>query len=467
MTLGESVSPAFAAPARAARKPLWIILSLILIALAGAAALVLVQGVDRQLQDVRRTYEVRKLAGDLILSITEAETGQRGYILTGDGMYLQPYRDAISQLESRMQSLLDALADRPAQQARIAALNVDIERKRSEMALTVDLVAAGRRADALGVIGSDTGNTLMTGLRRAVDAFVANEDELLVQRNASVAWLRNGLVAAILTALAGAATLAYLLFTRTQKQVVVLSRRQDQLRNQNEELEARVRQRTSELEDARQHADRERERVEALLQETNHRIGNSLATVSSLLALQMLRAPSSDIREALEAARDRVHAIASGHRRLRLGADFETASADAFLTAVVEDMQAPHKDGDIRFETRFDPVIINARDATTIGIVLGELVTNALKHAFPDERAGTIWISLLAEDDGSVVLAVEDDGIGIAPDAPVEQQGLGTLVIKQLARQFGGEPVVSARPGGGTRVALRLTSLAVSPEPAA
>src|SRR5690606_7440274 len=81
-----------------------------------------------------------------------------------------------------------------------------------------------------------------------------------------------------------------------------------------------------------------RQRVEALLQDTNHRVGNSLATVSSLLALQVMRSRSDEVRDALEAARLRVHAIASAHRRLRLGDDLESASASEFLTAVIEDI---------------------------------------------------------------------------------------------------------------------------------
>ena len=82
-----------------------------------------------------------------------------------------------------------------------------------------------------------------------------------------------------------------------------------------------MRERTLEAEEARRHAERERERVEALLQDTNHRIGNSLATVSSLLGLQLTRTKSDEVRKALEAAQSRVQAIASGHRRLRLGPD--------------------------------------------------------------------------------------------------------------------------------------------------
>jgi two-component sensor histidine kinase len=88
-----------------------------------------------------------------------------------------------------------------------------------------------------------------------------------------------------------------------------------------------------------------------------------------------------------------------------------------------------------------------------IGLLVAELVTNAGKHAFPDDRAGTVRVSLERTADGFELL-VEDDGIGM----PTEQQsaGLGTTLVTRLARQAGGEVTVSSEPGRGTRAMLRL-----------
>jgi two-component sensor histidine kinase len=272
---------------------------------------------------------------------------------------------------------------------------------------------------------------------------------------------------AILAALASAATLAYVLFARTQQQFSNLERASSALASQNEELEEHVRQRTTEAEEARAHAERERARVETLLQDTNHRIGNSLATVSSLLGLQVTRTRSEEVRMALDAAQARVHAIASAHRRLRLGADLETINAEEFLASVLEDLRTTHAVGrNVTFQGEFEPLLINARDATTIGIVLGELITNALKHAFPGDASGTIWAKLKKTADGIAVLTVEDDGRGIPGDGAKSESGLGAMIIKQLARQFGGEPTYEARPEGGTRVSVSLPDLD-RPAPAA
>ncbi len=77
----------------------------------------------------------------------------------------------------------------------------------------------------------------------------------------------------------------------------------------------------------------------------------------------------------------------------------------------------------VTFHGEFDPLTINARDATTIGIVLGELITNALKHAFPPERAGEIWAKFERNADGIAMLIVEDDGKGLSAEVQSRSRG--------------------------------------------
>ncbi|RYE86753.1 MAG: histidine kinase [Hyphomicrobiales bacterium] len=383
-----------------------------------------------------------------------------GFLITQDAAYLQPYELASATLDSTYRRLVGLIANDPQKLAQIEPLAGPIAQKRQEMAQTIELAADGNLAQALAIVRSGRGQTVMNELRETVRAFIAAEDLRLAERNTAVQAYRQWLVVAILAALASAATLAYVLFTRTQQQFSSLERASSALATQNETLEARVRERTAEAEDAREHAERERARVEALLQDTNHRIGNSLATVSSLLGLQVSRTRSEEVRMALDAAQARVHAIASAHRRLRLGADLETISADEFLDSVLEDLRTTHAVGrTVTFHGTFDPLTINARDATTIGIVLGELITNALKHAFPDNRPGVIWAKLARNAEGVAVLTVEDDGKGLSPEGAKSEAGLGAMIVKQLARQFGGEPHYEAREGGGTVVSVSLPEL--------
>lgn len=454
---------------RAAWRPWWgrrrvtIAVSLALVLVAAAAALIMVRGVNQQLDDIVRTYAIRNQARILIMQLSDAESGQRGYLLTVDPLYLEPYKAAIAGLDETYEKLLGELHDRPAQYARIQGVRAAIAMKRDELERTIDLADDGRLEDAVAIVRSDEGRVVMEGLRHTIDDFIAEENAALGLRNDAIGVYRNGLVGALLAALSGAAMLAYVLFNRTQNEVSALSRLQGALRDQNVELEARVRTRTAELEEARERAERERQRVETLLQDTNHRIGNSLATVSSLLALQMNRTTSDDVRVALEAARVRVHAIASGHRRLRLGDDLETTRADELLEAVLEDLRpGPASPSAVALNGRFEPLVIPARDATTLGIMVGELITNALKHAFPGPYKGHVTVSLARDPDGVVVLVVEDDGKGM--DDSGKGSGLGATIVRQLARQFGGEPHYEARPGGGTIVRLPLPALTTTPD---
>lgn len=445
--------------AESARR-LGILGCLVLLVLAGTAALILLRSVDSQLSDISTVYNVRRQAQELMLALVEAETGQRGYLLTQDAQYLLPYETALATITTLHQGLVDSVGDNADQLAAIAPLADPIARKLAEMARTVSLAGQGRLAEALAIVRSDEGQHLITSLRTELGSFIAGEDAKLVNRNEAVQGHRNLIVIAILAALASAATLTYFVFSRTQRQVSSLARVRTALQTQNEALEAHVRERTAEAEEARAHAERERARVEALLQDTNHRIGNSLATVSSLLGLQVTRTRSAEVRTALDAAQARVLAIASSHRRLRLGADLETVKADEFLESVLADLRTTHAVGrDVEFIGDFAPLVINARDATTLGIVLGELITNALKHAFPDMASGTIWARLDRNETGVARLVVEDDGRGLPSDGAVTESGLGAMIVKQLARQFGGEPSYAPRPGGGTRVSVTLPQM--------
>lgn len=443
-----------------------VLMSLALVVLAAVAALVLVQGIDRQIGDVVHTYEVRNQARELTISLSEAESSQRGYLLTRDPGYLEPYKGAAASIETRLLSLSALTSGDAEQAARVRSIAREIVTKTAEMARAVALVQDNRGAEARTLIETGMGERLMDNLRLALERFIGEENQKLLERNREIDQSRRLLVGAIITALAGAVLLAYMLLSRTQRQVSALAQSKERLRTENEVLEAHVLERTQALEEARGHAERERQRVEALLQDANHRIGNSLATVSSLLGLQLLRSKSDEVRAALEAARSRVHAIASAHRRLRLGGDFETASVDEFLDAVLEDIAATASDSrNVRLVGEFDTIIVGARDATTLGILVGELVTNAVKHAFPAGRSGTITVSLRRDEAGVPILRVLDDGVGMAGEQAPGDGGLGSVIVRQLATQFGGEPHYERRPGGGLSVSVSLPGIEGAPAP--
>lgn len=435
--------------------------AVVLLLLAALMTVLLLQGVDRQVKDVTSTYAVRDAARQLASTLSQAEASQRGFLLTSDVRFLGPYEQAVAEIGPKVALLEQMTAGDPGQAARVASITADLAAKQAEMARAVELVAAQREAEAQTLTETGMGARLMADVTATLNAFIAEENQKLELRNRDIDNSRVGFVAALALALSGAGILATTLLTSTQRQVSVLSQRQRGLVTQNEALELEVAERTRAIEDARMRADAERQRVEALLQDANHRIGNSLATVSSLLALQVLRSRSEEVRTALEAARLRVHAIASAHRRLRLGSDLESASADELLKAVLDDIETTQVEKDrIRILGEIAPITMGARDATTMGILVAELVTNALKHAFPDGRPGTIVVRLELGVDGVPMLSVSDDGVGQAEIAETAGSGLGAVIVRQLAGQFGGEPIYKNRPEGGLRVTVAMPLLA-------
>jgi two-component sensor histidine kinase/CHASE3 domain sensor protein len=456
MTPGVDVAP----PRRRAMRRIAVLASLLLVLAAVAASMFIVIGMDRQMVETGKAYEVRRQAREFMLALVDAETGERGYIISRDKAYLAPYSAATGRMNETWDTLVTLARDNPEQLARLESIKPRLDAKRDVMSGAVELVNAGRVADAIAMVRTDTGIELMDEIRQIMRAFISDEDTRLQARNVELSVTRQWLYAAMVLALAGSTILAIGLFTRTQRRVSVLAEERAKLQDQNEELERRVRIRTLEAEEARAHAEGEQARLETLLQDTNHRIGNSLATVSSLLGLQLARSESGEVRSALEAAQSRVQAIASAHRRLRLGADLESTDASEFLADVVADIASTQtSDVKVSLEAEVEPMVIPARDATTVGIVVSELVTNALKHAFPDGRQGKISVAFRRLD-GVPVLTVEDDGIGLSGQP--SRSGLGALIIRQLARQFGGdEPIYGSRDGGGTIVTVQLPKLMV------
>lgn len=432
--------------------------SLALVCLGVVTSLLLLRGFERQLEDVTKTFAVRTSASQLSQSLVEAEANQRGYLLTGDEQFYQAYQSAIAGISDDADTLLTMTEDDRAQHARLEGITGSFVGKLAEMQRVVELARLNEGGQALNLLETGLGARLMSEVTQTLADFVAEEDEKLAQRNEAIRQTRSLSAFAMIAAVFASVVLAYSLLARTQRQVSLLAMERHGLKSQNELLESEVAERTKVIEEAKTLAEKERERVETLLQDMNHRIGNSLATVSSLLALQAMRSNSDKVKTALEAARQRVHAIASAHRRLRLGDDLETTSAAEFLGAVVEDIADTQADsGRVSISADIEPIEVGARDATTLGILVGELITNALKHAFPNGQGGAIIVKLYKGDDGIAVLDVEDNGAGLQNET--SDEGLGSVIVKQLSNQFGGEPKYIRRDTGGLTVRITMPQL--------
>lgn len=420
-------------------------------------------------QSVQHTFEVKERASALFGRLRDAETGQRGFLLTDDPQYLDPYEKAVERIPDLLTRFKGITRDNPEQ----SALADDIERivhaKMAELANAIELRRVGSRDDVIALIKTDEGKKLMDELREKMASFMDRENQLLAKRQEQFATSSTSLRSALFGALAVAVVLGIVSFLMTKRNLAEISEKQQRLENINHELELRVAERTNELEQARIQAEdqrgiaeKERDRVELVLRDMNHRIGNNLALVSSLIGLQIGATRNSEAKRALDAARNRVQAIAVAQRRLRLGSDLESTEISNLLSSVVEDLRGTSPHGDrIKLEGRFDEFHVNSRDAITIALVVNELSINALKHAFPDNRNGRIEISLRLDENNTPVLTVADNGIGTTPSRSKKATGLGSKIIERLSQQFGAEITETVTPDGGTTRTIRLVNLEI------
>lgn len=198
-------------------------------------------------------------------------------------------------------------------------------------------------------------------------------------------------------------------------------------------------------------AEREK-RMELLseaLKEIDHRTRNNYQVVLALLEIQARRAADESARNALHQVRERIQAIAGASERLAVLSDhIEAIRLDDHLCSLVQQIERGLAREGIKVDCDVEEVLASADKATCISIIVNELVTNALKHAFNGERSGHVRVRGTSANGFELIVA--DDGLGIRATQKKGYTGLGTRLVETFARQLGAKHEVVSTDNGTT-----------------
>jgi PAS domain S-box-containing protein len=191
-----------------------------------------------------------------------------------------------------------------------------------------------------------------------------------------------------------------------------------------------------------------------LLKEIHHRVKNNLQIIISLLNLSAARLTDSEIQRVLEDSNQRIRTMAMIHERLYQSEDFERIDFREYTETLVSELIASHQSGN-RINPRFDlgVGVLSLDLAIPCGLILNELVTNSVKHAFPGSRTGSITVRFEEREDGKYALEVADDGIGMPRIPDLDgMESLGMKLVDVLTQQLDGR--LAFRIEGGLTVTV-------------
>ena len=430
--------------------------ALLAIALSALMSVQSLRAQEAATADLAHTYELRGAVRRVLLLVADAETGQRGYLLTGREEYLRPYLDARKRQAETLEALAAMAKVYPALAPRAAEARQLVERKLAEMSETIDLYRRGETSQSLARVENGAGMQLMERLRAAVGEMSAEtEAELLRRRAAADAQARR----AVLIDLASAAVLFGL---ATAAALVVRGdlRRRDQV--------ARERARIFEYQ-------------ERLISIVGHDLRNPLSAI--LLSSQSLLGKPKNLSEGQVQALQRVKRSAARinalagllidftHARLGRGLPTSKARVDAreLVERTVDELRGAHPGRIIEVQSgSADPV--GFWDPERLAQLVVNLVANALRYG---REGSKVTVALADAPDQALELRVHNEGNPIpaallpqlfepyqrGPDSGELHQGglgLGLYIVREIVRAHGGGIEARSTAAEGTTFVARL-----------
>ncbi|TDR47632.1 signal transduction histidine kinase [Tahibacter aquaticus] len=452
------------------RYLLLFVLALLLLLGVGWAALSTGDQLSVTLRQVTQLQEATKRLSALLARVVDLETGQRGFLLTGEEIYLKPYVEAERNISSEFRRVDEALGDYPEAREELAAIELALAQKRGEIATSLAAYQQQGPQQALALVRSGEGNRVMEDIRGAIArltvdgrGLIADKqaylEKVIAQRNVSIF---SALGLAIVASLAGVVLLRrHLLALRQEQKLRAVAERSDKasreksafLANMSHEIRTPMNAifGFSQLLSERVTDPQDKRYVDAIV--TSGR--SLLALINDVLDLSRIEAGKLDVRPAPMSVRELID------------------SAQLVFSQLAADKG-------LQLDTRVDASLpdVLELDQARLRQMLFNLVGNAIKYT----AKGHVHIRASATADAdelhaTVVIEVEDSGVGIAAEAherifepftqavgesAQEGTGLGLSITRSLVHLMGGAVTLESAPGRGSRFQIRLPHVALA-----
>ncbi|TXH39489.1 MAG: histidine kinase [Burkholderiaceae bacterium] len=428
--------------------------------MAVLAALVLMgineTGYDRSRAAVEQLDQSQTLGGivnALLQSILDAETGQRGYLLTGNAAYLEPYDKAVAMVQTHLDLLRQQFPDAPADMQVFAQLSRQTSLKISEMDLSLRLRRQGNEDAWKFILHTDMGKEHMEAIRRHAQELMARSDRSVRQGRQQVeqSLMLSRIGIALVTLIGLVAFSMYLRQTRAVQQVN--QREQALLEHERDQLEGLVKERTATLSELAHHLQQVREEERGHLARELHDELGALLTAAKLDVARLKSKIDPATPDVSERLRHLIETLNSGIAlKRRIIEDLRPSSlANLGLTAALEILTREYAErAGIVVETSLESVSLPEATQLTVYRMVQEALTNIGKYA----QARKVLVLVHAHPT-HVSVQVHDDGLGFDP-ARVRPASHGLSGMRHRVESAGGRLSITSRPGGGTLVAAVL-----------
>lgn len=402
----------------------YVLLAVIALAII-ASLFTTYETINAERAERQQAIQTRRIISNLdnaLSAAVDAETGQRGYLLTGNSHYLVPYVNGRRKLPLELEMLEQRLGSdpNPAVKPMIARMKKLSEEKLDDLLKTMDLYRERRINEAIASVQSNRGKVLMDDLRtahRQMKEYERSKLNLAIQRTVDAEnRLVPLLIVMVMIALGALALVIRLLIITSRTEVIA----------EQADLLAKA-----------------RDQSDLLAKELNHRVKNAFAVILSLVRMTLRN--EDDMEIATQKISDRILALSNAHAVTQGQGDVETLNLRELVKTALE----PYRNDNLQMELTGPDIELPAAKATPLGMILHEMATNAVKYGAWLNTGGSLeieWHYENGETKEKIVLTwVEHGGPSGAADNP---EGFGSMMMRASAAQLNGSFERNGGPGG-------------------